>query len=268
MKPAIQYQDEIREFQPVEFEGLKFYPLQVKQLALYQIAKPAMELMLSTLPLRFVRCSWINALEAMDREAAEKKIKTGYFGSFIRLLDAALRTDVLHNPSSIIIAHNKDGTFAALLIQQEKNQKIALLEKHFTTVREILAEQNGYTIPDENWNPDLVRAQAYLRGQQTGSESGGSLEDAVFALAAATGHRASEIWNWPIREYLQMQSAVNRRLCFEIYKTAELIGNVKFTKGNPYPSWIWDSRSELPRGFKTLRELETEAAGLLPTPTN
>lgn len=268
MNPAIQYSEEIREFRPIEYEGLKFYPLAVKQFALYQIAKTAMELMLSTLPLRFVRYSWIGALEALDREAAENKYKTGYFGSILRLLDAALRTDAVHNPKALIIVRRDNGSFRALIVQQEEGKPIALEEKHFSTVREILAAQNGYEIPDENWNPELVRAQAYLREQQTEHGSGGSLEDAVFALAAATGHRVSEVWNWPIREYLQMQSAVNRRLCFEIYKAAELTGRVKFTKGNPYPTWIWESRSDLPRGFKSLKELENEAGGVLQTPKN
>lgn len=265
MKPASLYAEEIREFRPIEYEGLKFYPLTVRHFALYQNAKPAMELMLSTLPLRYVRLSWIEALEMLDRDAAEKGMTTGYFASLVLLLNAALQTDILHHPESMLIARGPEGRFGAIVVQQGEN-KAALTGKHFTRVREILAAQNGFTIPDENWNPDLVRAQAYLREQQTGPASGGSLEDAVFALAAATGRRSAEIWNWPIREFTQMQSAVDRRLRFMLCGAAELSGQVKFTKGNPYPTWIWENKGELPKGFTSLKDLDDGANGLLAAP--
>lgn len=268
MNAAIQYREEIREFRPVEFMGLKFYPLQVKHFALYQSAKPAMELMLSTLPLRYVRLSWIKALEALDKEAEENAYKTGFFGSFLLLLDAALKTDVRHDRTAFIPLGGKDGGFGALVIRQGENAPVALQEKDFATVREILAAQNGYTIPDENWNPELVKAQAYLREQQSGTGRGGSLEDAVFALAAATGHRATEIWEWPIREFTQMQSAVDRRLRFMLCGAAELSGQVKFTKGNPYPTWIWENKSELPSGFTSIKELDEGARGMLAAPND
>ena len=264
MNATTKYSEQIRRFAPIGYEGLWFHPLRVSQFALYQIARPAMELMLSTLPLRYVRMSWFQALEALDREAAERGAQTGYFASFLRLLDAALQTDAIHNPQAILCARDAEGVCKALIVRQN-DQATALTEKHMSQVREILAAQNGYTIPDENWNPELVRAQAYLREQQSGPGVSGSLEDAVFALAAATGQRVSEIWDWPIREFQQMQSAVDRRLRFQICTAAELSGQVKFTHGNPYPSWIWERKSELPRGFTSLKELDDGAHGLLGT---
>ena len=268
MKPA-QYAEELREFRPIEYNGLKFYPLLVKHFALYQNAQPAMELMLSTLPIRYVKLTWIRALDALDREAAENNIKTYYFGSFLMLLCAALRIDPVKNPRSVILAHGKDGLISAVVLQQREGEDpVALTEKQFPTVREILAAQNGYTIPDENWNPELVKAQAYLREQESGSVRGGSLEDAVFALAAAIGCRSAEIWDWPLREYMQMQNAVDRRLRFQICAAAELSGTVKFPKGNPYPTWIWENKGELPRGFSSLKDLDDGAHGMLATPND
>lgn len=268
MKATLKYAEELRTFQPIQYEGLMFYPLQVRHFALYQNAKPAMELMLSTLPVRYVRLSWIHALEALDKEADGNSVKTGFLGSFLLLLDAALKTDVLHNKAAMLPLSGKDGRFSALLVKQGENAPVALRENDFPIVREILAAQNNYSIPDENWNPDLVRAQVYLREQDTGSARGGSLEDAVFALAAATGHRSAEIWDWPIREFVQMQSAVDRRLRFQIWTTAELSGQVKFSQGNPFPTWVWETKSELPRGFTSLNDLEKGANGVLTAPND
>lgn len=268
MKTAYKYSEAVRTFQPIEYAGLKFYPLLVKHFALYQNAKPAMELMLGTLPLRYVRMTWAQALDALDREAKENHLSTGYFGSFLLLLCVALRLDLEKNPRACIIGRNPDESISAVVVQQEENDPVALTQKDFGEVREILAAQNGYSIPDENWNPELVRAQAYLREQESNAVGGGSLEDAVFALAAATGRRSAEIWDWPLREYREMQNAVDRRLRFEIFTSAELSGQVKFTKGNPYPTWIWENRGALPRGFTSLQELDDGAKGLLPTPND
>lgn len=266
MKTAYKYSEANRNFQPIEYNGLKFYPLLVKHAALYQNAKPAMELMLSTLPLRYVRMTWAEALDALDREAKAVNTPTGFFGSFLLLLCVALRLDLEKDPQACIIGRNTDNSISAIVVKQDGKDPVALTQKDFGEVREILAAQNGYTIPDENWNPDLVRAQAYLREQESASSSGGSLEDAVFALAAATGRRSTEIWDWPLREYREMQSAVDRRLRFEIYTAAELSGQVKFTKGNPCPTWIWENKGALPRGFTSLKELDDGARGVLSTP--
>lgn len=269
MNASLEYADELRTFSPIDFAGLTFYPLQVKHFALYQNAKAAMELMLGSLPVRFVKLSWIQALEALDSEAKENNVETGYFGSFLLLLATALRLDVGKDQNALMLGRNDDGRLGAVVVKQQgKEAPVALTDKHFTKVREILAAQNGYTIPDENWNPELVRAQAYLREQSSSAGTGGSLEDAVCALAAATGRRSAEIWDWPLREYTQMQNAVDRRLRFVICGMAELSGQIKFTKGNPYPTWLWERKGELPHGFTSIKELDDGAGGTLAIPNN
>ena len=237
MNIAQVYEDELREYLPIRFEGLTFHPLPVKRLALYQGAKAAMELMLSSLPVRFVKMSWIEALDALDREAADEQMQTGYLGSILALLNETLKLNAFQNPRALMLARNAEGKLSSIIVQQDQGTPTVLGSNQMKTVREILAAQNGYEIPDENWNVELVRAQQYLREQRS-QGVGGSLEDAVCALAAATGFRAKEIWNWPIREYLGAQNAVDRRLRFQIYTAAEMSGQVKFKNGNPYPTWI------------------------------
>lgn len=264
MNIAQVYEDELREYLPIRFEGLTFHPLPVKRLALYQGAKPAMELMLSSLPVRFVKMSWIEALDALDREAADEQMQTGYLGSILALLNETLKLNAFQNPKALMLARNAEGKLSSIIVQQEQGSPTVLGSTQMKTVREILAAQNGYEIPDENWNVELVRAQQYLREQRS-QGVGGSLEDAVCALAAATGFRAKEIWNWPIREYLGAQNAVDRRLRFQIYTAAEMSGQVKFKNGNPYPTWIATPKG-LPTGFKALKELDDGAKGLLAIP--
>lgn len=264
MNVAQIYEDELREYLPIAYKGLLFKPLPVKRFALYQNAKAAMELLLSSLPIRFVRFSWIQALDALDREADEKQMRPGYLSSILLLLNETLELHAVQNPQALMIARDKDGKLASIIVQQS-GPPVVLNPQDMNAVREILAAQNGYEIPDENWNPELVRAQQYLREQRS-QGGGGSLEDAVCALAAATGFRVKEIWNWPVREYLGEQEAVDRRLRFQIYTAAELSGQIKFKHGNPYPTWICKSKGDLPAGFTSLKELDEGANGLLAIP--
>ena len=268
MNAMLKYYDEIRENAPIVYKGLTFHPLLMRHFALYQNARSAIELMQASLPVRYAVKPWIVCLMMMDEDAErENGLKTGYFLSFLLVLDAALRTDAEHDPKALQIARTQTGDFAAIVIQQQAGSPVILDAAALGDVRQILAAQNDYSIPDENWNADLVRAQQYLREHRESLGLSGSLDEAIYAVAAATGHRAKEIWDWPIREYLGMQSAVDRRLRFQLCATAEMSGTVKFKHGNPYPSWVNERKSALPNGFVALSDLEAGAKGLLDTPT-
>ena len=104
MNIAQVYEDELREYLPIRFEGLTFHPLPVKRLALYQGAKAAMELMLSSLPVRFVKMSWIEALDALDKEAADEQMHTGYLGSILALLNETLKLNAFQNHKALMLA--------------------------------------------------------------------------------------------------------------------------------------------------------------------
>lgn len=263
-----EYSTELRENKPIRYGDLVFHPLLVKHFALYQNARQAMEIMQASLPVRFARLSWIKCLWEMDMEAQKEFGQApGYFQSVMFILDAALHTNAVSNPTALQIAQDSGGAFAALVIQQDRGSPVVLDECKMNDVRKILAAQNGYEIPNECWNPDLVRAQQYLRQQRESTTQGADLSEAVYALASVSGTRAGEIWNWPIAEFLGMQSAADRRLRFLICAMAELSGNVKFKGGNPYPTWISRKKGELPTGFQDLKTLEDGAKGLLSKPT-
>lgn len=264
MNVAREYADEIRENRPIYYQGLKFTPLAVRHFALYQNARMAMELMQASLPIRLARMGWISCLEEMDKEAVENGLKPSLYASFLGLLDAALGLGALNNPRRLQETRDREGKLQGLLIQQEQNSPVILTKPMLDDVRKILAAQNGYEIPDESWNPELVKAAQYLQDQK--SESGGSLEDAVYALAIAAGRDPEEIWNWPIRKYRGMQSAKHRQMMFMICTALELSGQVKFKRGNPYATWITPQESALPAGFTSLKELEDGAKGLLSAP--
>jgi len=81
-------------------------------------------------------------------------------------------------------------------------------------------------------------------------------------VAAQYRTRPSEIFDWPIREFVGIVSAIDRAFSYQICSTAEMTGTT-FTHGNPYPTWKYDRIAELPTGFKTLSEIEATTEGML-----
>ena len=263
------YKEEIRENKPIEYSGVTLYPLRVRDFALYQNAKPAMELLLSSLTPTLARLSWFACLQQMDADAIEAGTPTNFTGSVLRLLAQALHLEAQTDPV-------RGGAVYPLipLFRQETN-RIASLQVGFSggrlidaksmgEIRELLAAQNGYTLPNEEWNPELVKAQRYTQTQKDarfGIEY--DFEALVYSVACGAHARVSEVWDWPIKEFFGIEKAVDRMVNYQVYTSAEASGMVKFKNGNPYPSWRFNRSAELPGDFKSLDELDAGAKGLL-----
>jgi hypothetical protein len=129
-------------------------------------------------------------------------------------------------------------------------------------IRKIIAAQNLYEIPDESWNPDLVRARRYLAANAQNNIKY-DIDDLVYSVALNAHVKPSEIWDWSIRDFILTQGAIDRTLNYQIFTTAQNSGMVKFKNGNPYPSWKFDKEYDMPTEFKTVGELDAEANGLL-----
>ena len=266
MRTVPQYMDAVRQNKAIIFNGLTFNPLRVKHYALYRNAKPAMELMQSTLPPMLARKSWCACLDAMDRQTIQETGKNpGMLTSVLLFLNTALDLRAEIDESRLRLARDKSGDLKAIVIRTQFDELTALDMPAMGKVREILAAQNCFEIPDERHNPDLVRAEQYLQSQRQ-SELVFDVEDLVYSVAVNTGHRAEEIWEWPIREFEKTQAAIDRKLYFKILLGAEMSGRVKFKTGNPCPSWRYDKKTELPGGFIKISDLDAGAKGLLKGP--
>lgn len=263
MNVADKYIKEVRENKPIRYEGLEFYPLTVKDYALFRGAKPAMEIMQSSLPPDLARLSWCVCLDELDKRAKEETGKeAGFLASIMLLMAVALRLDFKHDPYAISLAKH-EGKLKSIIIKRKTDTVPKIIStRQMSEVRQILALQNSYEIPDERWNAELVRAQQYLNAQKT-SDVVFDLETLVYSVAANMKCRAAEIWEWPIREFQLMQAGIDRSLNYQIYTAAEASCRVKFKNGNPYPTWKFERKASLPAGFMSIGELDAGAKGLL-----
>ncbi|MBR2548798.1 MAG: hypothetical protein IKG47_00160 [Oscillospiraceae bacterium] len=265
MASSDKYRDLVRENKAIEFHGLAFKPLTVRQFALYQAAKPAFELMQSSLPPKFARYSWCNCLDAMDRQAKEEGKTTVLLTLALTIVALSLQLESVNDHGKPVYpvqtARDKDGELVAIVIMDHQNP-VALNMLDMQVVREIIAAQNVYEIPDERWNPELVRAQKYTASLKQ-NDIDYNLDDLTFSVALNAGVKPQEIWGWTIRDFILMQDAIDRKLNYQIYTTAMNSGFVKFNRGNPYPTWKFNRRPEMPSEFTTIAELDAGAKGLL-----
>lgn len=268
MEAVERYIDAARQNKTIFYEGLEFRPLKVKDYALYRNARPAMELMLSSLPVAFARLSWCSCLDALDQEATRESGKTaGMLLSILLVLNEALNLHAERDPSRMQLVRGDDGKLKSIVVMTEQHKIVAFSMAAMSTVRVILAAQNNFNLPDENWNPELVRAKQYIQAQQT-TDLKFDLETLVYSVALNSGKEPETVWEWPIRKFELMQAAIDRKLCYQLYTAAELSQQVKFKRGNPVPSWKFDRVPELPTGFKTIAELDAGAKGLLSEKTS
>lgn len=263
------YTGEVRENRPIEHNGLTFYPLRVRDYGLYTRARPAYELLLSSLPPQMARHAWCACLWEMDRAMEAQGQTPFYFPAAMLVLARALHLQPIGAGSEARyplrpIFTEKSHALKHLEIQLPDSCVPALLNmQELSRIRELIAAQNCYTIPDENWNPELLRAQEYLNAQKGTNGVKPDLEAAVYAVAVGTGRRAAEIWDWPIREFIKAQEAIGRKYDYQIYTGAEMSGFIKFRHGNPHPSWLYPREAELPGGFMSVSELDAGHRGLL-----
>lgn len=250
---------------PVVYENLEFHPLKVKDYHHYARAKNAFELMLGSLSPRLARLPWCACLWALDKECEQQTGQLGeYLVSVMIVLAKALRLEGDDSNGSLPLrpVFAQDGQLTAIMVGEYTGTFVLLDMIKMDKVRRIIADQNGYDIPNEEWNPELVRAaQENARRNSLGLQS--SFETLLYSVASNAHCRAKDILDWSIREFHGMQEAIDRNYGYLIYTLAEKSGNVTFSKGNPYPTWKFDRKSDMPTGFKSIAELDAGAKGLV-----
>lgn len=264
------YAKNVRENEPIEYCGLLFYPLMVEDYSLYSAAKPSFELMQASLPPAFARLSWFGCLDELDKLATEKGEHSHFLELTLLVIARSLRLESAIDKTSSeevlpirVARFNSDGKVSAVIVGELQNP-VVLSTNHLNEVREIISAQNCYEIPDENWNPELVKAKQYTDSQ----ESSGivfDLDTLVASVAHAAHVRPKEIWKWTIKEFIDEQDAIDRALNYQIYTQASCSGFVKFKNGNPYPTWKFNKEVDIPDTFTTVTELDKGANGLLGT---
>lgn len=239
----------IRRGEPIEEFGLIFYPIKMSFYEQFTACKDALIVRLGTLPVKYQMKDYLNALFALELNSAESGgANAGFFSRLLRLLALSLRIDNFDVQdwlrNDLYVMQVGDGFEIARFTMTQGDKRVTLTPADFvTTIRPLIASQNGLELPDESENPELVLAQKQLEELKRANQVklNVSVDSQIASVAYASHVREADIEDWTVREFDRRYKAIDREKRFMLYGQAEMSGMVSFPKGNPCPSWCFDA---------------------------
>ena len=257
------YLRQIRRYEPVETEGLTFYPILVEEYEEYLTAKAATEFMHQRLPRVFLNMPLLQASFALDNQSvADEQLPTGLMVRAVLFLALSLRLGQgLPVEKRIALFRPRvdaNGRLKALLFSPDGEEICEITPAKFQRLRPILAAQNGLEIPPDDANPALVDAEKEIAAKKA-PELDLNLESLISTVAALSGADEKEMYDWPIAKLQSRQRALHRALDYLICGVGEAQGT-KWKKGNPVPNPFFDRKKEGSAAKVALSEFASGAA--------
>ena len=252
----------VRRFEPIKTEGLTLYPIRVKDIDEFTLARPAIEFMQQSLPVALLSKPLLQAYYQMELDAAaDGQPGSGYFYKSILFLLLALRAGdgfpAEKRMELVDLEPNGDDPMrlkSVLIFVDGEVKKITPMQ--FQRLRPILAAQNGIELISENANPELVQAERDL-AEINAPNLRYDVSTLKATIATVSGADESDMEEWPILKLLRRRDAVQRLVGFVTCSFAESQGG-KWKHGNPYPSPLYEREIDYCGG---LIDMSTFAGG-------
>lgn len=222
-------------------EDLKFYPIMMKDWDEFQNCRFSLALMMQSLPAAYISMPFLSALWAIDYDATSRGEKPiGDFARVIHLLYLSLREDITTNPPEIYTEKGKPNKLSYMKIKQGESVSEITPLVFTKKIRPLICRQNAIRLPDEAANAELIEAENDISAADE-IQLDYNFSDLLASVAYLSSVREKEIMTeWTIYEFMQRQNAIERVERFHTCAAAEASGNIKFPKGNPYPSWCFN----------------------------
>ena len=153
---AWEKRNKIRRGDPLEWNGLLFYPVTMSHYEEFLDVKNAWLARQSSFPVRYMAMPFLSAVWAMDVDFAKSDGKLiGLFERIIRFLYLSLRLEYDTKEAFGKIYCLRDNPKELLHIEVTQDGKtVKITPQDFAAyIRPLIAEQNGLELPDESFNP-------------------------------------------------------------------------------------------------------------------
>ena len=238
--------------------GAVLYPVRMRQYLLWHADKRALVMRQSTLPAKYAVMPYLQALYAID---FDNGFQLGLVQSLRVLIALATQTPL--EGINILVSAKDEGQLRAIAYTDKDGNVIRIEPKDFLSIRSILAEQNGEKLPDESENPDLVQAEMDI-AEANNADLEYSFETMLDSVSYAGRIPLAGLLDMTVRAFDRLRQAIERDKRFTICATAEMGGMVKFSKGNPYPSWCFDRKKTGSAALESMSDF-TARTGISPT---
>lgn len=233
----------VNKYEPIEFGGMKFYPIRVNEYDAFLTARPGIEVMQQALPVSLVSLPLLEALYRLDYDAvSEGRETSGLFQRALLFLSLSLRlgegmelNDRLRR-FRIIVDRENASKLKAVRFTLNGEETFDITPVQFARLRPILAAQNGVRLEADDANPELVQAERDIQSLNT-PELELRMEDLISSVALISGKDEAEIYDWPILKLDRRKEAAARLIDYITCSINEGAG-CKWKGGNPVPS-IW-----------------------------
>lgn len=240
-------------YEPIELNGLVYYPIRVADYDKWQATKPVLTLRQGTLPavyacMSYLQCVWALQFDAMVRG----EDSSGAWDLLACLMFLALR---LSARDIIQPIGNKEDqrTITAMRITKD-GEVYDIRTDEFAQIRKLIAEQNGAELPDEADNPDLVEAAEDI-SMSNNVRLKYDFSDMLTSVSSEMKLRRADILEWSVKEFDDVMRSIKRRYGYFTASIAESNG-AKFKSGNPYPTWIFDRDKDEFAGLIALNKFQ------------
>ncbi len=252
----------VRRFEPIETEGLTLYPICVKDIDRFTVARQAIEFMQQSLPVALLSKPLLQAYYTLELDAAVNGQPGGglFYKSILFLLLALRAGDGLPDEQRMELVNfelkENDPTRLKSVLIFVNGEVKRITPMQFQRLRPILAAQNGIELLSENANPELVQAERDL-AEMNAPKLQYRIDALKATVATLSGADESDMEEWPILKLLLRRDAVQRLVGYIVCSVAEAQG-AKWKHGNPYPSPLYDREIDYCGG---LIDMSTFAGG-------
>ena len=252
----------VRRFEPIETEGLTLYPICVKDIDKFTVARPAIEFMQQSLPVALLSKPLLQAYYTLELDAAANGQPGGglFYKSILFLLLALRAGDGLPDEQRMELVNfelkENDPTRLKSVLIFVNGEVKRITPMQFQRLRPILAAQNGIELLSENANPELVQAERDL-AEMNAPKLQYRVETLKATIATFSGADELDMEEWPILKLLLRRDAVQRLVGYIVCSVAEAQGG-KWKHGNPFPSPLYDREIDYCGG---LIDMSTFAGG-------
>lgn len=237
----LQYKRAAARFQPITDGGLILYPVRVRDYDLFQMARPALEVLQSSLPVAYLSMPLLQVYFQLDvvGSLASGAPSTGLWGSALLALSLALRLGEGMEPEErirqfrYVVEAEDRRRLKALRATVNGEEMIEITPVQFQRLRRIIAEQNGVELEGDCADPELVKAERDLAAMKETALKV-DLEQLVASVCALTGADEGEIDDWPIRKLMSRANALQRAMQYIVCGVGEMSGAI-WKGGNPVP---------------------------------
>lgn len=254
-------QKAVRKNEPIEMDGLTFYPILVSEMDDFNEARSAIELMQQSLPVTYAVMPMLQALYALDTDALrDTGHKTGLFARAVLFLALSLRLGQgmtwkeRMDLFQICPAQDVPGKLLSVKFLYNGEGTREITPAQFSRYRPILAAQNGLLIPDETANKDLIEAEKNMDDNPLNIVP--SFDKMLAGVAMREHCHKSDLLDWTICEFMERFKAIGQELGYLVCAISEGNG-CKWTGGNPIPHWCLDRQ----QSNKALIPISQFAAG-------